>query len=266
MASEIVMFDAVDISQIPAGPAAVAGYVDGAYQTAPLLAARFPHAKLLTIAVNPAHDAEGLDVETGDAAPEDAPGWTRRQEARKVQRPCLYASVEPMQDEVIPVLKAAGITRASVRLWTAHYAGKHICGPSTCGELSTDADGTQWTDQAFGRPLDQSLLAAGFFAVPPPPAPSPQPPPVPAWQEAIMNALPVLSEGSDDTRLPHEYVRRVQLIANGIYHASPELAVDGVYGEATKSAVAAVQHGSGITVDGVVGPATWRVLVTGSAS
>jgi len=263
VASEIVMFDAVDISQIPAGPAAVAGYVDGAYQTAPALAARFPHAKLLTIAVIPAHDAEGLDVETGDAAPEDAPGWTRRQEARKVQRPCLYASVEPMQAQVIPVLKAAGITRASVRLWTAHYAGKHICGPSSCGELSTDADGTQWTDQAFGRSLDQSLLLADFFAVPP--APSPQPPPVPAWQEAIMNALPVLSEGSDDTHLPHEYVRRVQLIANGIYHATPELVTDGVYGEATRTAVAAIQHAGSITADGVVGSVTWAVLITGSA-
>ena len=43
MTSYITMYDAVDISQIPSNPAAVAGYVDGAFQTAHVLAARFPH-------------------------------------------------------------------------------------------------------------------------------------------------------------------------------------------------------------------------------
>ena len=87
-----------------------------------------------------------------------------------------YASVDLMQAEVIPVLQAAGIPRADVRLWTAHHAGKHICGPLTCGEISTDADGTQWTDQAFGRDLDQSLLLADFFGTPKP---------APAKKEAV---------------------------------------------------------------------------------
>jgi hypothetical protein len=173
VSSQVVMYDAVDISQIPAGPPAVAGYVDGAYPTAAALAARFPHAKLLTIAVSAAGDADALDIENGDATPGDVPAWHERQQARGVQRPCLYASVSLMQAQLIPVLKAAGIPRTAVRLWTAHYAGLHLCAPSTCGELSTAADGTQWTSRAFGRALDESLLAADFFAVTAPPSPQP---------------------------------------------------------------------------------------------
>ena len=163
MASEIIMFDAIDITQIPVGPAAVGAYVDGRWPTAAAAAARFPHARILTIAASPEHDAEALDIEIGDATPADAPAWHERQRKRGVQRPCLYASAGVMQTGVIPALQAAGIPRAEVRLWSAHYAGRHICGPSTCGELSIDADGTQWTSSALGLVLDQSLLLEDFF-------------------------------------------------------------------------------------------------------
>ena len=185
----IIMFDAVDISQIPAGPPAVAGYVDGEYRTVPALAARFPHALILTIATSAAHDADCLDVENGDARPADAPAWCRRQLARGAARPCLYASADVMDRQLIPELQKAGIPRGAVRLWTAHYAGRHICSPGTCSELSTQADGTQWTDRAFGRNLDQSLLLAGFFAAPaaaPAPAPQPQPPAAAPMEEDEM--------------------------------------------------------------------------------
>ena len=268
MASDITMFDAIDLAQIPVGPAAAAGYVDGDWPTYAELAERFPNARLLSIAVSAARDADCLDIEQGDASPADAVLWWERQRSRGVQRPCLYASASVMQASLIPLVRAGTIARPLVRLWSAHYAGQHICGPRSCGAVSIDMDGAQWTDRAWGRSLDESLLLGDFFdapAAPKPPAPPP-PAPVPAWQEAMMQALPTLSEGSDDTHLPHEYVRRVQLIANGIYHASPELAVDGVYGAVTKSAVAAIQHAADVTVDGVVGPATWAVLITGSAA
>jgi peptidoglycan hydrolase-like protein with peptidoglycan-binding domain len=168
-----------------------------------------------------------------------------------------------MQAQLIPVLQKAGIPRAEVRLWSAHFAGTHICGPSTCSELSIDADGTQHTDRAFGRDLDQSLLLASFFDAPatPKPAPSPAPDPVPAWQEAIMNKLPVLAEGAKDTGEPW-MVRRVQALCNAL---GTPCAIDGDFGAATKAAVEAVQHDHGVAVDGTVGPVTWSVLVTGSA-
>jgi hypothetical protein len=266
--TNVIMFDAIDLSQIPAGPAAVGAYVDGEWPTASAAAARFPHAKLLTIATSPEHDAEALDVETGDAVPSEAPGWVRRQQARGIARPCLYASVSVMQAQLIPVLQKAGIPRGDVRLWSAHYAGTHICGPSTCSELSIDADGTQHTDRAFGRDLDQSLLVADFFAVAVKPAP-PAAPSAPPWQETLLNSLPVLSEGAADESGHVFFVHRAQALVKvyGQITGLPEAAaleVSGTYDAAAKAAVQQVQEHARITVDGIVGADTWAVLVTGA--
>lgn len=249
--SQIVMFDGTDPSQFPAAPAAVAGYVAGRWPDFRTLTAMFPHARALSIAVSAGQDAECLDIETGDARPEDAPGWHERQRKRGVIRPCLYASVDLMQAQLIPVLKGAGIDRAAVRLWSAHYAGKHICGPASCGELSIEADGTQHSDHAFGRDLDQSLLAADFFAVPAPKPPAPSP--VPAWQEAMMQALPTVRQGDSG-----EVVRTIQGLCIARGHP---VTVDGQFGPATHEAVTAVQTARHLAADGIVGPATWPPLM-----
>ncbi len=42
--------------------------------------------------------------------------------------------------------------------------------------------------------------------------------------------------------------------------------VDGVFGPKTDAWVRGFQHAVGITVDGIVGPVTWRALVTGMLS
>lgn len=74
--------------------------------------------------------------------------------------------------------------------------------------------------------------------------------------------LPVLTEGADDKNLPHWYVKRLQLLLRGIYGAGG-LAVDGVFGPATKTAVEAVQGRAGLVSDGIVGPQTWGFIITG---
>ena len=56
------------------------------------------------------------------------------------------------------------------------------------------------------------LLAQSGRPAPPPPHPVPVPP-VPAWQEAIMNALPTLSEGADDTAGHVFFVHRLQALS-----------------------------------------------------
>ena len=91
------------------------------------------------------------------------PTWTSTQRKRGIQRPCLYASASTMNNEILPMLSQNGIARSTVRLWTAHYeVGQHICGPGSCGALSINADGTQWTPNAVVNGstlvLDQSLL------------------------------------------------------------------------------------------------------------
>jgi hypothetical protein len=148
------MFDSVDVGQIPPRPSAVAGYVGGNWPNFGTLVKRFPHAKHLSIAVNAAEDAMCLDVENGDATPEDAPAWVRRQHARGIKRPVLYAS-----SSVVPEVNAAltrdGVTRDQYRVWSAHYTYR--------AHVEPGSDATQWTDKAFGRNLDQSLCRGDFL-------------------------------------------------------------------------------------------------------
>jgi hypothetical protein len=161
------MYDTALNNQFPAGAAAYAAYVDGGIGNQPnyaYIVSTFPAAQHLSIALFPSDNADALDVEPGASAPSDIPGWFARQVARGLTRPVIYASASTMNAEILPVLSQAGIARANVRLWSAHYeAGEHICGPSSCGLLSVDADGTQWSDNALGLVLDQSLLADDFF-------------------------------------------------------------------------------------------------------
>ena len=56
-------------------------------------------------------------------------------------------------------------------------------------------------------------------------------------------------------------VRRLQRALRRTPNLS--LAVDGVFGPATESAVKQFQGGAGLTADGVVGPLTWQALPDG---
>ena len=151
------MLDSITPGNLPPGADAYAGYADGRFANIAGIKGRFPAARVLTIAVFASSDADAADCETGDMTPAEVPGWVRRQLARGVHRPVVYSSVSQMPT-VLAALTAAGITRAQVRLWSAHYgAGKHICG---------GMDGTQWTDQAPGTGgtlVDESVLLDDFF-------------------------------------------------------------------------------------------------------
>jgi peptidoglycan hydrolase-like protein with peptidoglycan-binding domain len=265
----IILYDSIDLSQIPRDAQAVAGYTSGRWPTFQHLRGQFPRALLLSVAVSAGFNADCLDIETGDATPGDAAAWYERQRAGGVTRPCLYASASMMESDVVPVLRAAGIDRASVRLWSAHYTGTpHICGPSSCRAMSIEADGAQWTNRAEGRNLDESLLAADFFGAVPAPKPAPKPAPVP-WQEAIMNKLPVLSEGAEDRQGEVFYVHRMQALIKAVGESKAlDLAacqeITGTFDAATKAALQQVQASWNVAADGVCGNVTWSVLITGS--
>jgi hypothetical protein len=164
------MFDTIENDQFPSGAAAYAGYVDGGLGDQPnyaFIVSAFPKALHLSIALFASDNADALDVEPGASTPAEVPGWCARQRARGITRPVVYASASTMNDDILPVLSGASIARSSVRLWTAHYGeGEHICGPDSCGALSENADGTQWTPTAGGLVLDQSLLLESFFTTP----------------------------------------------------------------------------------------------------
>jgi hypothetical protein len=102
------------------------------------------------------------------------------------------------------------------------------------------------------------LAAHGWQAAPArPPARPPgkpvTPAPVPNWTETIMQQLPELRQGATGT-----YVKTVQFQLGERGHS---VAVDGSFGSLTAAAVRAVQSAFKVAVDGVVGPATWGVLL-----
>ena len=259
----ITMYDSVTISQIPADAQAAAGYVDGKFANVAELRDRLPRAHILTIAVFAAHDADALDIETGDATPEQAAAWFLRQQARGVHRPCLYASASVMESQVVPAITAAGIPRSAVRLWSAHYTRRaHRCGPHpSCGLMSIKADATQYDDRALGRNLDVSLVADDFFGTAP----------AADWQEAIMSKLPTLALGAVDKPGHVFYVHRMQALMQmlGQVKSVPQaacVAVSGTFDAGTASGLKALQASFGLTADSVCGPKTWSVLITGSAT
>lgn len=96
-----------------------------------------------------------------------------------------------------------------------------------------------------------------------------QPSPVPSWQEALMNKIPELSEGARDEAGHVFWVHRLQALTRvygeitGLADAAA-LTVTGVFDAATKSAVQQVQAREHLAEDGIAGPLTWSVLITGS--
>lgn len=262
-----IMYDSATNSQFPSGAYAYASYVDGSVADQPnypWVSSAFPGAHHLSIALFADHDADCLDVEPGAAAAGQVPGWVARQRARGVSRPCIYASVSRMRDEVMPALSSFGISFSQVRLWSAHYgAGEHICGPATCKQVPRDMDGTQWTDCAQGKILDQSLILGTFFggAAPAPPG---------QWTEYDMAKLAVLRLGDKDQ--PGEFfsVHRLQALLReaGKVLSIPAAVVedDGDFGPLTAAAVDAIQAHYQLSRDGIVGSQTWGVLLTGQPS
>jgi hypothetical protein len=100
---------------------AYAGYVDGEFQSfTELVHNHWPGHHVFSICVNSAGRAECLDIETGDAIPQDAAPWVARMRAAGVYRPCIYANSSTMP-AVIANLR--GVPRENYRLWIAAYPG-----------------------------------------------------------------------------------------------------------------------------------------------
>jgi hypothetical protein len=158
---QVTQYDSVNPSGIPASASYVAAYVNGLYANVAAMRARFPKAHIETIAVTSSADADWLDVETGDATPGQCADWYHRQKSKGAKRPGFYANLSTMA-QVITALRAAGIKRGQVRLWTADPDGKpHINKAGDYPNLDWSADGTQyqWTSG-----YDASLCKPSFFA------------------------------------------------------------------------------------------------------
>lgn len=89
----------------------------------------------------------------------------------------------------------------------------------------------------------------------PEPTPSPTPDPTPAPSGGDV-PLPTVSQGSSLTY----WVQTVQALLKDKM-GQTTLAVDGSFGPLTEEAVKTVQGFFGVTVDGIVGPVTWSILL-----
>ena len=84
-----------------------------------------------------------------------------------------------------------------------------------------------------------------------------------------MNALPTLSEGAVDQPGHVFFVHRLQALirvvgeARGVADAAA-LTVDGDFGAQTGQALKGVQAAFGLAADGLAGPQSWSVLLTGT--
>lgn len=112
-----VMYDDVSADGIPADATMVAGYVDGRWPSAAAMFARFPNAVHVTITVWDG-DALVLDVETGDATPQMAPGWVARQRAAG-KSTVVYCS-QGTWPSVQGAFDAAGVSEPD-GYWIARY-------------------------------------------------------------------------------------------------------------------------------------------------
>lgn len=164
--TRMFMYDDINVNLIPKNAKAVAGYVDGQWQTIHKILAGWPNAKLLTIAVFPGDNARCLDVEPHDATIAQAPAWVKRQKARGEKLPVLYTSASWGQALVNECTKAGLKYGKDYLWWSAHYdprKGVHLCGPACGFGLKVTAHATQFTDRANNKSLDESVCSPGFF-------------------------------------------------------------------------------------------------------
>lgn len=122
----IYMYDGINvlargISQLFPHAAKVAGYVGGYYAWTQAEWDLFPLADKVTITPFVANQGDVLDVETGDATPDQTAGWIEQRHAAGYYRPTIYCSLD-----VIPaVRKGTGsyILGVDYDIWVAYYTG-----------------------------------------------------------------------------------------------------------------------------------------------
>lgn len=132
-----IMFDSVNIHNIPANASMVAGYVNGHWPTYHDLLNQFPHAHVVSIDVFGTAVADVIDVENGDATPQVAVSWSAHMRTLG-RHPIVYAS-----RALIPTIIAAfnNSKQPLPYFWVADYTGvSHVC------SQFPNVVATQWAD------------------------------------------------------------------------------------------------------------------------
>lgn len=142
-------YDSVNAAAIPTNVSGVLGYVDGAYAWTEADWARFPDgvAKVGIAVFASTMAGTVLDVERGDATPDQAPNWVVRRRSSGVD-PWVYCNLSTW-DAVIAAFNSAGVDQP--HYWIAHYDG--------IAEIPRGALGKQYVDPpASGGNYDLSVF------------------------------------------------------------------------------------------------------------
>jgi hypothetical protein len=113
------MFDGITAAQVPAGAQLYAGYLDGEWPSYAQLVAQHPGFLHVSITVfYTDNEGQVLDVESGDATPEQAVIWVRNRRAAGAD-PTVYCSMSTWPT-VKAAFAAAGV--AQPHYWVADYS------------------------------------------------------------------------------------------------------------------------------------------------
>jgi hypothetical protein len=154
-----IMYDSVTPGNVPADAQMVAGYADGIYANLPELAARFPNATRVSIAVRWTTWAHVLDVESGDATPAQAVLWCTQTMAGVANQYLTVYCNSSMWPTVRAAFQAAGV--AEPNYWLAQYDGDPT--------IPAGAVAKQFLGDYQG--YDKSSVADYWPGVDPPPMP-----------------------------------------------------------------------------------------------
>jgi Putative peptidoglycan binding domain len=198
---------------------------------------------------------EVFDAETGNAGNElVATAVANRYQDRKWS--WVYSNLDNLPD-LTAQLKRKGLVWADAQYWPARGVYLWAAAPGTTPgtvpawcPVRPAAVQDRWSP---GYDLSTVYVVVGWrppVIVPPsPPAPPPPPKEVP-----IQVQLMQVQEGNEGPP-----VRSLQILVNG--HGPYGLAVDGIYGPKTVSAVRAYQNSVHLSVDGIAGVHTWANLL-----
>jgi hypothetical protein len=237
-------YDGVNAEMVPAGADGYMGYIDGLYRSFEDLKLKFPLAKHLAIAVNPADNAaDVLDVEKGDATPSDAPGWVVRRRRSGHKFPTVYCA-EGNWEAVKAAFAEAHVPEPFYII--AAYPGDGATVPE-------GAVGHQFVDHGG---YDESVFLASY-----PPLenghPAPWPPVDHGSTPAPARAVPI---DVNVVLKPKSTGPDIALLIKALGTKGIHVLPTRTYDEALFKAVFKFQTKAGIHRDGLCGPQTWHAL------
>lgn len=182
--------DSVTWQNIPRDTPVVAGYIDGIYAWPANAWSNFSGFPLYIAVHASTNGGDVLDIEAGDATPDQGPGWVAKRRQQGHPNPGVYCSASVL-GQVLGAFDAQGVPRPWT--WVAAYPG---CGSSLCGYAN--ALGHQYADPG---PYDLSVWDQAITTIRGGPTPVP------------------VNHGGDEEMFPYTPADgRIYLLAGGHLH------------------------------------------------